>query len=235
MQTDMPRRPESAGQFQPVEPGPNPKASTYPPDFVSPAGPSSWEQEYRDLEGAIRMRNYSSKTLEAYRLWVSKFQAFVRSRPTLEIGPREVRGFLSSLAVQHRVSASTQNRASNSLLFFFRHVLGRDFGQMDGVVRAERRRHIPVVLSRAEVEGVLAGLEPPYRLVVLLLYGCGLRLAECVNLRIHCFNLEARLLTVHDGEGQKDRTLPLAGRAVPDIQEQMERVRRVVRGTNFFG
>ncbi|HWH69558.1 MAG TPA: site-specific integrase, partial [Candidatus Sulfotelmatobacter sp.] len=156
-----------------------------PPAKVPQAGRgASWQQEYRDLEAAIRMRNYSNKTLEAYRLWVAKFQAFVHSRPPGELGTQEVRGFLSELAVRHGVAASTQNQAFNSLLFFYRHVLGREFGQLDGVVRAKRHRYVPVVLSRAEVEAVLGQLEPPYRLVGLLLYGCGLRLAECVGLRV---------------------------------------------------
>ena len=147
-------------------------------------GPGSWEREYRDLETAIKLRNYSGRTLEAYRFWVARFQAFVRSRPTAQLSNQEVRGFLSSLAIQHDASASSQNQAFNALLFFFRQVLHRDFGSIDGVVRAKRHRYIPVVLSRAEVDAILTNLQPPYRLVVTLLYGCGLRLAECVNLRV---------------------------------------------------
>ena len=149
----------------------------------APGRGSSWEREYRDLEGAIRLRNYSGKTLEAYRLWVRKFQGFVRSRPTGELGTEEVRGFLTDLAVRQGVAASTQNQAFNALLFFYRHVLGREFGRLDGVVRAKRHRYVPVVLSRTEVEAVLGQLVPPYRLVGLLLYGCGLRLGECLALR----------------------------------------------------
>ncbi len=169
---DMPSAPSVGNTAPPQAPS---RSALNPAQYSS-----SWEREYRDLESAIRLRNYSSKTLAVYRVWVSKFQAFVRSRPTGQLGTQEVRGFLSALAVQHRVSASSQNQAFNSLLFFFRHVLGREFGKVDGVVRAKRHRYVPVVLSRAEVDAVLAHLEPPYRLVVLLLYGCGLRLAECV-------------------------------------------------------
>lgn len=124
----------------------------------------------------------------AYRFWVAKFQAFARSRPAPELGTREVRSFLPDLAVRHHVAASSQDQAFNALLFFYRHVLGREFGQLDGVVRAKRHRYVPVVLSRPETDAVLERLRPPYRLVALLLYGCGLRLAECVNLRVHCFN-----------------------------------------------
>ena len=176
---------------------------------------------------AIALRNYSRKTLAAYRLWVGKFQAFVRSRPTDELGADEVRGFLTELAVRYGVAAATHNQAFNALLFFYRHVLRREFGQLDGVVRAKRHRYVPVVLSRAETEAILGELHPPYRLVGLLLYGCGLRLMECVNLRIQCFNLDSMLLTVHDGKGQKDRTVPLPARALPEIREQMDFVRRL--------
>jgi integron integrase len=158
---------------------------------------------------------------------VTKFQAFVRSRPTGQLGGNEVRGFLSELAVRRGVAGSTQNQAFNALLFFYRHVLGREFGKLDGVVRAKRQRYVPVVLSRPETDAILGQLQPPYRLVGLLLYGCGLRLAECVNLRVHCFSLDTMLLTVHDGKGQKDRTVPLPASALPQIREQMELVRRL--------
>lgn len=189
--------------------------------------PRLFEKEYRDLEGSIKLRNYSPKTLAAYRLWVGKFQAFVHSRPTDQLGDDEVRGFLTELAVRHGMAASTQNQAFNALLFFFRHVLRREFGQLANVVRAKRHRYVPVVLSHRETEAVLGELQPPYRLVGLLLYGCGLRLAECVNLRVQCFNLDSMLLTVHDGKGQKDRTVPVPARALPAIREQMEFVHRL--------
>ena len=203
-----------------------PAAAQLPAGILAPIPrTASWEREFRDLESAIKMRNYSGRTLEAYRYWVARFQVFVRSGPTHQLSNQQVRGFLSSLAVQRGASASSQNQAFNSLLFFFRHVLRRDFGEIDGIVRAKRHRYIPVVLSRGEVDAVLTHLSPPYRLVVLLLYGCGLRLAECVNLRIHCFNLESMLLTIHDGKGQKDRTVPLPTRILSEIREQMNHVR----------
>ena len=199
--------------------GPKSQRSSARTTISGPA--STW------TEGAIKLRNYSRKTLAAYRLWVGKFQAFVRSRPTGQLSGDDVRAFLTDLAVRHGVAASTQNQAFNALLFFYRHVLQREFGQLDGVVRAKRHRYVPVVLSHTETEAILGELRPPFRLVGLLLYGCGLRLMECVNLRIQCFNLDSMLLTVHDGKGQKDRTVPLPARALPEIREQMESVRRL--------
>lgn len=225
-----PRDPTLYLQISSLSLNPAPLSTSKLPDTTANSlrsPPTSWEREYRDLESAVKLRNYSARTLAAYRFWLARFQAFVRSRPTTQLSNQEVRGFLSSLVVRDRASASSQNQAFNALLFFFRHVLRREFGQIDGVVRAKRHRYIPVVLSRAEVESVLTYLQPPYRLVVLLLYGCGLRLTECVNLRIHCFNLDSMLLTVHDGKGQKDRTVPLPARALPEIREQMEHVRRI--------
>lgn len=186
---------------------------------------ASWEKEFLDLEAAIRMRNYSRKTLEAYRHWVGSFQAFLKSKPAVGLSGEDVKAFLTHLAVEKEVAASTQNQAFNALLFFFRHVLGREFGEITGVVRAKRRRYIPVVLSRTEVYSLLRVIEPEFRLATLLMYGCGLRLFECIGLRLHNFNLDEGLLTVHDGKGQKDRTVPLPGRVMADIREQVERVK----------
>ena len=98
-----------------------------------PGHGASWEQEYRDLEAAVLLRNYSPRTLEAYRFWIVRFQAFVRSRRRTDLGTQEVRGFLSDLAVREQGAASTQNQAFNARRFFYRHVLHREFGQLDGV------------------------------------------------------------------------------------------------------
>ena len=166
------------------------------------------------------------QTLEAYRYWLGKFQAFVRSKPPDHLNTEDFKGFLTDLAVRQNVAGATQNQAFNALLFFYRHVLRREFGKIDGVVWAKRRPYVPVVLSRAEVEAVLERLPAPYRLVGALLCGCGLRLSECLELRIHCFNLDSGLLTVHDGKGQ-NRTVPLPARMMPEIREQIEAVRRV--------
>ena len=151
----------------------------------------------------------------------------MRSKPPDHLNTEDVKGFLTDLTVRQNVAGATQNQAFNALHFFYRHVLRCEFGKIDGVVRAKRRPYVPVVLSRGEVEAALERLPAPYRLVGALLYGCGLRLSECLELRIHCFNLDSRLLTVHDGKGQKDRTVPLPARIMPEIREQIEVVRRV--------
>jgi len=181
-------------------------------------------KELDALRNAIRLRNYSPRTSETYVHWTRKFQTYTRSKPPDQLVTEDVKGFLTDMAVRRNVAASTRNQAFNALLFFFRHVLGREFGKVEGVVRAKRRRYIPVVLSRAEIDRVVAHLEHPFDLVVLLLYGCGLRVSEALDLRIQCFNLDDGILTVHDGKGQKDRTVPLPKALLPRIRDRFERV-----------
>ena len=182
----------------------------------------SWKAEYSRLANEIKVRHYSPKTLKTYQGWVRKFQVFLQNKSPENLSSQEVKEFLTFLAVRRKVSATTQNQAFNSLLFFYRHVLNKEFGKIDGVVRAKRKPYLPVVLSRKEIDQVLKYLEPPFDLVVKLLYGCGLRLFECLRLRVHCLNIDAGILTVHDGKGQKDRTVPLPERIISELERHLE-------------
>ena len=125
----------------------------------------SWVAVYTRLANDIQVRHYSPKTLKAYTQWVRHFQTFTRSKDPASLSSADVREFLTSLAVDRKVSASTQNQAFNALLFFYRHVLNKEFGKVEGVVRAKRKPYVPVVLSRAEIETILQHLPPPYDLV----------------------------------------------------------------------
>ncbi len=198
--------------------------ATSPPDGAAKEQGSSWEAEFAGLENTIRMRHYSDKTLKSYRKYIRDFQTHTKSLHPDRLSAEHVKEYLTHLAVKKKVSASTQNLAFNSLLFFFRHVLNRDFGTIDGVVRAKRRPYIPVVLSRAEIDQIFKTIDASYLLIVKLLYGCGLRLFECLSLRVHCLNLEEGILTVHDGKGKKDRTVPLPKSLQADLRGQVERV-----------
>ncbi|MFZ2956552.1 MAG: integron integrase [Candidatus Ozemobacteraceae bacterium] len=195
------------------------------PGIHAPQTGASWAKEFQELENEIQIRHYSPKTGKAYGIWLRKFQAFVRSKAPEMLATSDVKEFLTFLAVRERMSASSQNQAFNALLFFFRHVLKKEFGKVEGVVRAKRKPHIPVVLSRQEIEEILGRLSPPFGLVVKLLYGCGLRLFECLQLRVHCFNFAEGNLTVHDGKGKKDRTVPLPARILPEIRKHLELVK----------
>ena len=204
-----------------------------PNDIPSPAKipgyGASWQQEYSQLINEIHLRHYSPKTLKSYQSNVRKFQDFTRSKPPESLTTDDVKEFLTFLAVKKQVAASTQNLAFNSLLFFYRHILHKEFGTVNGVVRAKKRPHIPVVLSREEIDMVLQHLEPPYDLIVKLLYGCGLRLFECMGLRVQCLNFDAGIITVHDGKGQKDRTVPMPQSIMPELRIQLATLKELHR------
>ncbi len=188
---------------------------------------ASWVVQFTRLVEEIQVRHYSPKTLKTYRQWLRRFQAFTRSKPPESLSTADVKEFLTWLAVKKAVAASTQNQAFNSLLFFYRHVLQKEFGKVEGVVRAKRRPYIPVVLSREEIEEILSHLAPPVNLVVKLLYGCGLRLFECLNLRVQCLNFDAGKITIHDGKGKKDRTVPLPKVLLPELKTQLDAVKEL--------
>ncbi len=188
---------------------------------------TDWSGLYNELERAIRVRHYSIKTLQSYRGYIRQFQSYTRSKPSEEITVEDVKAFLSYLAIERNVSASSQNVAFNSLLFFFRHVLGKEFGKVDGVVRAKRKPYIPVVLSRDEVDKVIGCMKYPRSLVVKLLYGCGLRLFECIKLRVQDFNFDLGILTIHDGKGKKDRTVPIPETLKDELKKHLDAVIRL--------
>jgi integron integrase len=194
-------------------------------DFHTPED-NGWDTVFQNLRETIRMRNYSRKTYTTYAGWIGRFEQFINSKHPDKTTMSDVKSFLTHLAVKANVAASTQNQAFNALLFLFRHVLGRgeEFDASDGIVRAKQKKYIPVVLTREEVDRVIANLRDPYNLVVKILYGCGLRLFECLNLRLHCLNVDENILTVHDGKGQKDRTVPLPLTLIPAIKDQIEKV-----------
>lgn len=184
-----------------------------------------WEGCFTRLTGVMKVRHYSPKTLKSYTGWIRRFRKFLASKDPASIDMDDVSRYLTYLAVERSVSASTQNQAFNALLFLFRHVLEKPFEVGKNVVRARRRRYVPVVLSRAEVDRVVAEIDPAYRLLALLLYGCGLRVAEALNLRIQCLNFDQGVLTVRRGKGGKDRTLPLPRCLTPELQAHREEVR----------
>ncbi|MGQ3683743.1 MAG: integron integrase [Candidatus Loosdrechtia sp.] len=183
----------------------------------------AWDQTIEKLVAEIKTRHYSRKTLKTYADWARKFQRYLRDKPPDKLSSVDVKEYLTYLAVECRVASSTQNQAFNALLFLFRHVLQKDFGDQRDVPRAKKSKYIPVVLSRPEIDAILKHLEYPCDTVVNLLYGCGLRLFECLSLRVQNFNFEDGILTVH-GKGDKDRTVPLPQTIIPELKTQLETV-----------
>ena len=153
---------------------------------------------------AIRVRHYSRRTEQAYVDWIRRFIVYHKKTHPAEMGAPEISAFLEWLAVRQRVSASTQNQALSALLFLYRHVLGKDVGAID-VPRAYGPTRVPVVLSRDEVGRVLAQLQGMLWLIVALIYGAGLRLQECLELRVKDIDFDRREVAVRRGKGQKDR------------------------------
>ncbi len=186
-----------------------------------------WDKVITDLSDEIKTRHYSRKTLKAYGDWVRKFQSFLRNKPPAELTDADVKGHLTYLAVECHVAASTQNQAFNALLFLYRHILKKDFGDHKDVPRAKKSKYIPVVLSRREIDTVLKRLSYPYDLVVNLLYGCGLRLFECLKLKVQNFNFDEGILTIQDGKGKKARTVPIPKIITSNLLEQLETVRKL--------
>jgi len=174
---------------------------------------------------AMRMRHMSGRTEEAYVSWIRRYIVFHGRRHPAELGAEEVTRFLSMLAETRRVSASTQNQALSALLFLYRHVLGVDLPWLEGLVHAKRPAHVPVVLSREEVARVLSQLSGAGWLMVALLYGSGLRLLECLQLRVKDVDFGRGEIVVRRGKGDRDRRTVLPAAVRRPLSSHLEHVR----------
>ncbi len=177
------------------------------------------------VRAEIQFRHYSPRTAKSYVSWIRRYILFHGKRHPQELGKAELGAFLSHLASNDRVCASTQNQALSALLFLYVQVLRIDIGWVDEIVRAKRSTRLPVVLGREEVAAVLTHLQGPARIMGSLLYGAGLRLLECCRLRTKDLDLVRREILVRDGKGSRDRITMLPVRLVPDLAAQIERVR----------
>ena len=173
----------------------------------------------------MRFKHYSLRTERTYQEWIKRFIFFHGKRHPREMGAVEVERFLSDLATTRKVAASTQNQAFNALLFLYREVLHQDWGELSPVERAKRPERLPVVLTRAEVGRLLAGLSGTHQLMGKLLYGTGMRLMECVRLRVKDLDFEQNQLTVREGKGFKDRVTMLPATLKGLLEEHLKRVK----------
>jgi integron integrase len=174
---------------------------------------------------ALRARHASRKTEKAYVAWIRRYILFHDKRHPTEMGAPEVSKFLTSLAVDGNVAASTQNQALSALIFLYRHVLEQDLPWLDDVVRAKRPERLPVVLTRDEVRVIIHTLRGPPRLMAVLLYGAGLRLLECARLRVKDVDFATNQIVVRGGKGDKDRVTMLPAAARDDLGRHLEAVR----------
>ncbi|MFZ0406580.1 MAG: integron integrase [Cyanobium sp.] len=189
----------------------------------SPTRPPGLIQRYRE---ELQARHYARRTVATYEQWLRRFLRFHHPRHPREMGSAEVNAFLTHLAVELLVSASTQNQALSALLFLYRELLERDL-DLEGLVRARKPRRLPVVLTEEEVRSVLQRLEGSEALVAGLLYGSGLRLMEALRLRVHDLDFNRQELTVRNGKGGNDRRTMLPKRLSKKLRNHLEEVRSV--------
>jgi integron integrase len=177
------------------------------------------------VRARIRVKHYSKRTEDAYTDWIKRYVLFHHMRHPEEMAEKEISQFLSHLAVDLNVSASTQNLALNALLFLYKEVLNRDLGHFADTVRAKRGKRAPTVFSRDEVREIITSMSGTPRLITALLYGTGMRLEEGMNLRVQDVDFDRKLITVRHGKGDKDRHVPLPATLVDPLRRQIDLVR----------
>jgi integron integrase len=206
------------------------KASGPPEGFI----PNPKLKLFDQFSEVARFKHYSIRTEEAYRQWVRRFLQFNRRggsaaaggwRHPRELGAGEVQAFLNDLALNQRVAVSTQNQALNGLVFLYREVLHMDLGDIGKIERPRRPARLPVVLTRAEAHRLLTGMTGTHQLMASLLYGTGMRLMECVRLRVKDVDFAANHILVRDGKGWKDRVTMLPDRLKAKLQTHLKRVK----------
>ena len=179
------------------------------------------------VRDAVRTRHYSRRTEEAYVHWIRRYIIFHKKAHPSTMGAPEISAFLTWLAVQQHVSASTQNQALSALLFLYKAVLTVEIGAVPPVVRARTPERLPVVLSREEIGAILKQVTGTMRLIVMLLYGTGVRIEECVDLRVKDLDFDRHQIVVRQGKGRKDRVTMLPSAAREALTGHLADVRRI--------
>lgn len=219
--------PTAASHPRPMGP-PGPRPFVRPSLGPRPHPPVDGKPRLLDrVREAIRARRYSPRTEDAYVAWIKRFIFFHNKRHPAEMAEPEINAFLTRLAVKEKVSASTQNQALSALLFLYRHVIGREVGDLGEVIRARKPTRLPVVMTRDEVKAVLTNLTGDKWLMASLMYGAGLRLMECLRLRVQDIDFSRNEILVRDGKGAKDRVTMLPESLKPRLQDHLKRIKAV--------
>lgn len=177
------------------------------------------------VRNLMRLRHLSHKTERAYVSYIREYILFHDKKHPKEMGVNEIREYLTHLAVEKNVAASTQNVAFNAILFLYKQVLEIDLPLIDGVLRAKKPQRLPAVFTPNEAKSIIAELEGTTHLIVSLLYGSGMRLTEVLRLRVKDIDFEMMNITVRDGKGEKDRVTMLPISLVENLKIQLERVK----------
>ena len=178
------------------------------------------------VRDAIRLKHYSYRTEQSYVGWIRRYILFHSKQHPKDMGGAEVEAFLTHLAVERHVSASTQNQAFSALLFLYRNVLNQDLGALEAV-RAKRSNYLPTVLTKGEVRSVLENISGVHGLVIRVLYGSGLRLSEGLSLRIKDIDFAQRQIVARDTKGNESRVTMLPDSLIEPLQEHLRKVKRL--------
>jgi len=179
------------------------------------------------IRDIMRMKHYSYETEKTYIQWIKLFIFYHNKRHPLEMGEREISEFLSHLAVKEHVAASTQNQALNAIVFLYKHVLKKDIGELKNIHWAKRPSRLPVVLTHVEVRRILEKLRGKPCLMVSILYGTGIRLQECLHLRVKDIDFGYHQIIVRDGKGQKDRVTILPDKLNEPLKHHLKSVKLI--------
>ena len=199
----------------------------HPHPIIPLESDSAWQHVVQQMREALRLRHRAISTEKTYLNWVRGFYTFLHGKHPAEIDSSDVKRFLSYLAVDGKVAASTQNQAFSALLFLFRHALDQDLTDIADTVRANKRRKLPVVISKQEVQRIFSHLDGVALLMARLIYCCGLRLQECLSLRVKDLDFEQNTLTIRSGKGDKDRLTVLPQSLKNDLHTHLVDVRQL--------
>jgi len=177
----------------------------------------------------LRVKHYSIRTEKTYISWIKRFILFNNKRHPKEMGAEEIKAFINNLAENHHVSASTQNQALNAILYLYKEILKKDIGWINEIRFAQKRKHLPVVLTKQETNSILNKLDGVISLIAKLLYGSGLRLSECLRLRVKDLDFEYKTITVRDGKGEKDRITILPDSLISELKLHISKVKNLYK------
>ncbi|WP_321992544.1 integron integrase [Marispirochaeta aestuarii] len=194
---------------------------------AKPQKPGDWPEVLDKMKSELRVQSKSYRTEKTYLYWVRDFSRWRSPRNPDRLGSDDVRAYLTHLSINRNISFATQKQAFIALLFLFRHVLNKEINGLESVVRARVNRKLPVVLSPSEISGILQYLPEEYRLMCRIIYGGGLRLSECLELRVKDVDIDGGSIIIRSGKGNKDRLTLLSRSVIPDLQKHIVKVRQL--------
>ncbi len=187
----------------------------------------AWQQAILSTQKILRVKQRSYSTEKSYLKWIRNFQVFVNNKHPAQLNENDIQHFLSHIAVDKQVAASTQNQALNALIFFFRYTLQKEPGNNLDAVRANPKTRLPVVLTKQEIMCIFKHLNPTARLMAQIIYGGGLRLNECLKLRVKDIDFQNQIIWVRSGKGNKDRKTLLAQTVLEDLKQHLQAIRKI--------